>query len=166
MSEEDVMVTEKKSCLLGCLFRLAVFAATVYGALTAAKKVMVRLTRRLEEDNEGNAEKRYLVGLGTREIRVKDEEISDVDVTVVGGCTELDLSEAQLAEEVFVKIRVLGGKVVVKVPAMVRVDLSGKGVVCGFSNMVPTYEDEKLPIIHVDADSAGACLKVVLGEAF
>lgn len=95
---------------------------------------------------------------------MEDEEVSDVDVTVVGGCAELDLSDAELAGEAFVKIRILGGKVVVKVPAMVRVDLSGKGAVCGFSNMVPSYEDENLPIIHVDAESVGACLKVAIVE--
>lgn len=164
MREEVVAVKEKKCCPLGCLFRLAVFAATVYGAFTAAKKVLNRLANRLEEDNEGSDEKRYVVGLGTREICLEDKEVSGVGMTVLGGCAELDLTDAELAGETSVKIRTLGGKVVVKVPAMVRVEFSGKGVLCGFSNMVPSYEDESLPVVYVDADSIGACVKIALGE--
>lgn len=165
MREEVVTVKEEKCCLFRCLFRLAVVAATVYGAYTAVKKVLNRLSIRLEADNEGSDEKRYVVGLGTREVSLEGENVSDVDMTVLGGCAELDLTDAGLAEETFVKLRTLGGKVVVKVPAMVRVDFSGKGVVCGFSNMVPSYENESLPVIHVDAESVGACLKIVLGDA-
>jgi len=165
MREEVVAVKEEKCCLVRCLFRLAVFVATVYGAVTAAKKMLNRLANRLEADNEGNEKKRYLVGMSTREICLEDEGVSEADVTVVGGCAELDLCSAKLAGETFVKIRTLGGKVVVKVPAMVRVEFSGKGVVCGFSNMVPSYEDENLPVVYVDADSIGACLKIVLGDA-
>ena len=162
--EELVAVKEEKHSLFGCLFRLAMFAATVYGAVTAAKQVAARLSRRLEEDNEGREEKRFFVGLSGREICLEDEEGSEVDLTVVGGCAELDLSHAKLADETYVKVCSLGGSVVVKVPAMVRVELDGKGVVCGFSNMVPTYEEESLPMMYVDAESVGACVKVVLGE--
>lgn len=165
MREEGVVAVKEKKCgLFRCLFRLAVVAATVYGAVTAVKKVMNRLANRLEAENEGNGKKRFLVGLSTREICMEDEEVSNIDVTVVGGCAELDLSDAELAEETFVKIRALGGKVVVRVPAMVRVNLEGKGVVCGFSDMVPTYEDESLPLVYVDAEMAGACLKIVLED--
>lgn len=159
-----VVVKEEKSCFFGCLFRVVKVAVVVYGVVTAVKKVMERLTRRIEEDNEDGEYKRYLSFMNTREISLEGETVSEVDMTVVGSCAELDLSDAELDGETFVKIRTLGGKVVMKVPAMVRVDFSGKGVVCGFSNMVPSYEDESLPVIHVDADSIGACLKVVLGE--
>ena len=162
--EEFVAVKEEKHSLFGCLFRLATFAATVYGVITAAKQVMARLSRRLEEDNEGREEKRFFVGLSGREICLEDEAVSCVDLTVAGGSVELDLSDAELADETYVKVRSLGGSVVVKVPAMVRVELEGKGVVCGFSNMVPTYEEESLPVMYVDAESVGACLKIVLGE--
>lgn len=165
MREETFVVEKEEKCsLIGCLFRLATVAVAVYGAVTAAKRVLERLTRRLEEDNEGNEAKRYLVGLGTREICPEEEAVSGVDLTVVGGCAELDLCDAELSEEVFVKVRTLGGNVVIKVPAMVRVEMEGKGVVCGFSNLVPSYENENLPVIYVDAQSVGACLKIVLGE--
>ena len=120
--------------MFGCLFRLATVAVTVYGAVTASKKVLARLSRRMEEDNEGSKQKRYLVGLDTREICLEDENPSDVDITVIGGCAELDLRDVVLSGETFVKVRTLGGKVVVKVPPMVRVALDGKGVFCGFSN--------------------------------
>lgn len=157
-------MSEKKCSLLGCLFRLATVAVAVYGAVTAAKKVMDRLSRRMEEDNEENTQKRYFLGLGTREICLEDEEIAGADLTVVGGCAELDLCDAMLSEETFVKARTLGGKVVIKVPPLVRVELDGKGVICGFSNQVPSYENESLPVVYVNAESLGACLKVVLGE--
>ncbi len=163
---EEAFVAEKeeKGSLIGCLFRLATVAVAVYGAVTAAKKVLARLTRRLEEDNEGNESKRYLVGLGSREICPEEEKLSGVDLTVIGGCAELDLQDAELSGEVFVKVRVLGGKVVIKVPAMVRVDLEGRGAVCGCSNQVPVYENETLPMVYVDAECVGACVKVVLGD--
>lgn len=155
---------EEKCSFIGCLFRLATVAVAVYGAVTAAKNVLVRLSRRMEEDNEENEQKRYLVGLGAREICLEDKEISGVDLTVIGGCAELDLCDAIFSGEIFVKVRALGGKVVMKVPPMVRVALDGKGVFCGFSNQVPFYEDEALPVIYVNADSFGACVKTVLGE--
>lgn len=157
-------MSEKKCSFIGCLFRLVTVAVAVYGAVTAAKKVMDRLSRRMEEDNEENTQKRYFVGLDTREICLEDEEIAGADLTVVGGCAELDLCDAMLSEETFVKVRTLGGKVVIKVPPLVRVELDGKGVICGFSNQVPSYENESLPVVYVNAESLGACLKVVLGE--
>lgn len=165
MREEGfVVVKEKKHCLLGCLFRLVTFAVAVYGTVTALAKIMKRLSRRLEEDNEGSESKRFFSCLTTREICLDDGEASYLDVTAVAACVELDLSEAILPEESFVKVHSLGGKVVIKVPAMTRVELEGKGVVCGFSNMVPGYEDESLPVIYVDAESLGACLKIKIAE--
>lgn len=162
--EEFVTAREKKCSFFGFLFRMATFAVAVYGAVTAAKKILTRLSRRLEEDNEGNESKRYLVGLGMREICLEDEDVSDVDLTVVVGKAELDLCDAELAEETFVKVRTLGGKVLIKVPPMVRVELDGKGVICGFSNQVPSYENESLPKVYVDAESAGACVEVRIGD--
>lgn len=159
-----VVVKEKKHCLFGCLFRLVAFAVAVYGTVTALAKIMRRLSLRLEEDNEGSESKRFFSCLTTREICLEEEEASYLDVTAVAACVELDLSEAILPEESFVKVHSLGGKVVIKVPAMTRVNLEGKGVLCGFSNMVPAYEDETLPVIYVDAESLGACVKIKVGE--
>lgn len=162
--DEFVVVKEKERSLFACLFRLATFAVAVYGAITAAKKIATRLSRRLEEDNEGSESKRFFAGLTNREICLEDEEVSYLDVMAVAACVELDLSTANLSEETFVKVHSLGGKVVVKVPAMTRVELEGKGVMCGFSDMVPNYEDESLPVIYVDAESLGACLKIKLAD--
>lgn len=164
MREERVAAArEEKCCLFRCLFRLAVVAATVYGAVTAAKSVMARLANRLEADNEGNEKKRYFFGM-TRKTVCPEASVSKVDMTVVAACAELNLCEADLSEETFVKVRTLGGRVVIKVPTMVRVRLEEKGVICGFSDMVPNYEDESLPVVYVDAESAVACLKIVIGE--
>lgn len=160
MKEEVVVVKEEKCSFIGGLFRLATFAVAVYGAVMAAKKVLTRLTTRLEEDNEGNESKRFLSCLGSREICLEEEEVSGIEVIAAGSFTELDLSEAIFSDETFVKVRTLGGKTIIKVPPMVRVKLEGKGVLCGFSNMVPSYEDESLPIVYVSAESIGACVKI------
>ena len=165
MREEGfVVVKEEKRCLLSCLFRLVAFAVAVYGAVTALAKVAKRLSRRLEEDNEGSESKRFFSCLTAREICLEDEAASYLDVTAIAACVELDLCEAILPEETFIKVHSLGGKVVIKVPAMTRVELEGKGVLCGFSNMVPGYEDESLPVIYVDAESLGACLKIKIAD--
>ena len=164
MRGEVMTGNEKKHSLIGCLFRLATVAVAVYGAVTAAKQVMARLSRRLEEENEGTKEKRFFTGLKTREICLEDEAVSALDMTVIAACVEVDLSDAVLSGETFVKVRSLGGNVLLKVPAMVRVVLDGKGVVGGFSNQVPNYEDESLPVIYVNAESIGACLKIKIGE--
>jgi len=167
MSGEGIVVVKeekKENGLLESLFRLAMFAITVYGAVTALAKVMVRLANRLEEDNEGNEKKRFFTCLGKRTICLEDEAISEIDVTVVAAGVEIDLSDADLSEETFLKVCTLGGNVVIRVPAMVRVNMEGKGAACGFSNMVPTYEDESLPVVYVDAESVGACLKIKIGE--
>ena len=159
-----VAVKEKKHGLFRCLFRLVTFAVAVYGTLTALAKIMKRLSRRLEEDNVGSESKRFFSCLTTREIGLEDEEVTYLDVTAVAACVDLDLSEAILSEESFVKVRSLGGNVVIKVPVMTRVNLEGKGVLCGFSNMAPAYEDESLPVIYVDAESLGACVKIKIAE--
>lgn len=164
MKDEVVVVKEKKCSLIGSLFRLATFAVAVYGAVMAAKKVLTRLATRLEEDNEGNESKRFLSCLGLREICLEGEEVSGVEVITAASSTELDLSEAILSDETFVKVRALGGKIVIKVPPMVRVKLEGKGVLCGFFDMVPSYEDESFPVVFVDAESIGACVKIKIGE--
>ena len=164
MREEVVTGNEKKYSLIGCLFRLVTVAVAVYGAVTVAKQIMTRLSKRLEEDNEGTEKKRFFTGLRNREICLEDETVSGVDVTVIAASVEVDLSDAVLSEETFVKIRTLGGNVVLKVPAMVRVVLDEKGVVCGFSNLVPNYEDESLPTIYVDAESVGACVKIKISD--
>ena len=160
MKEEVVVVKEEKCSFIGGLFRLATFAVAVYGAVMAAKKVLTHLATRLEEDNEGNESKRFLSCLGSREICLEEEEVSGIEVIAAGSFTELDLSEAIFSDETFVKVRTLGGKTIIKVPPMVRVKLEGKGVLCGFSNMVPSYENESLPIVYVSAESIGACVKI------
>lgn len=162
MAEEFVTEKEKKGSLIGSLFRLAVFAMTVYGMYTAAKKVTAQLARRLEEDNEGSEEKRFFTCLRSRYIY--PEESSELDVTTVASCVEVDLCGMELPDEMSVKLRTFGGQVVVKVPTMVRVEVTGRGRVCSLSSMVPNYENPDLPVIYVDADSMVANVKIEIGE--
>ena len=153
MRKEAVEVKEKKCCLLGSLFRVAMFAATVYGAVTAAKKVMARLSRRLEEDNEGNAKKRYLSFMNGKNICFDGEKVSDIEVNALASGVELDLTEATLSEDMTVCVRTLLSGVVIKVPPMVRVAAEDTDVLSGFMNAVPNYEEEELPVIHIKVRS-------------
>ena len=161
--EEGLVVKKDKGSLMGSLFRLAVFAMTVYGMYTAAKKVTARLARRLEEDNEEREEKRFFTCLRAREI-CPEGELSELDVTTVAACVDVDLSDAKLAGETLMKVRTLGGMVEIKVPAMVRVELTGRGRMCSCSSRVPSYEDTSLPVIYVDVESLVANVKIELVE--
>lgn len=161
MREEGlVVVKEEKRCFLGCLFRLVKVAAVIYGTVVAVKKVMERLTRRLEEDNEGSESKRYLSFMNGRTISFDEEPISEVEVNAIASGVELDLSEAELSEYTEVCVRALLGGVVVKVPTMVRVEVDDTDVMSGFMNLVPQYESEELPVIHVKVQSLLSCVKV------
>lgn len=163
MSGEKLLEVKEKRTFFGSLFRLAVFAMTVYGMYTAAKKVTAQLARRLEEDNEGSGEKRFFTCLRGREI-CPEGEVSELDVTTVASCVEVDLCGMELPDEMSVKLRTFGGQVVVKVPTMVRVEVTGRGHVCSLSSMVPNYENPDLPVIYVDADSMVANVKIEIGE--
>ncbi len=160
MRDEVVAVKEEKCCLFRCLFRLAVFAATVYGAVTAAKKVMNRLANRLEVDNEGNEKKRYLSFLNGRTVAFDEETVSDIEVNALASGVEIDLTEAELSEYTEVCVRSVLSGVVVKVPPMVRVEADDADVLSGFMNLVPNYEEEDLPVIHVKVQSLLSGVKV------
>ena len=93
MREEGIVVVkEEKKSFLGKLFRLAMFAVAVYGAVTAAKKAMTRLSRRLEEENEGNEKKRFLTFLNGRTVSLADETVAEIEMNTVASGVELDLS--------------------------------------------------------------------------
>lgn len=163
MSGEDVITgkeSKKKTSFLGKVFRLAMFAATVYGAVMAFVRAMRRLTNRMEEDNEGNEKKRYMNFMNGRNIRFNGEVLSAVEVNAIAGGVELDLTEAELLEDMSVCVRALLSGVVVKVPPMVRVEVEDTKVLSGFVNLVPNYEKETLPVIHLEVQSLLSGVKV------
>lgn len=161
MREEGVTaVKEEKCCLFRCLFRLAVVAATVYGAVTAAKKVMNRLANRLEADNEGNEKKRYLSFLNGKTVAFDGEAVNGLEVNAVASGVELDLTKAELSEYTEVCVRTMLSGVVIKVPPMVRVDVDDTDVLSGFMNLVPNYEEENLPVIHIKVQSLLSGVKI------
>ncbi len=145
---------EKKSrTLIGCLARMVLFAVTVYGAIKALTRVMGQLTNRLEEDNEGNEKKRYLSFMNGRKLRVREEKLSDMEAYAVAAGLEVDLTEAELTGDARACVRALGSGVVIKVPSMVRVEVENSSVLSGFVNLVPEYENEKLPVLHLTVQS-------------
>ena len=162
MREEGLVVVkeEKKSCFIGCLFRLVTVAVAVYGAVMAVKKVMTRLSDRLEADNETSERKRFLSFLNGRTISLDEEPVSGIEINTVASGVELDLTEAELSEYTEVCVRTVLGGVVVKVPPMVRVEVDDTDVMSGFMNLVPQYESEELPVIHVKVQSLLSCVKV------
>lgn len=163
MNGEGIVVVKeekKEKSLIGRLFRLAMFAVAVYGAVTALARVMLRLANRLEEDNEGSEKKRYLNFMNGRNLRFAGEKLSDVEVNAVAGGVELDLTEAELSEETCVCVRAFMSGVVVKVPAMVRVEVDDTDVLSGFVNLVPNYEKEDLPVIYLKVQSLLSGVKV------
>lgn len=162
--EEIVVVKEEKKSLFGRLFRLVMFAVTVYGAVTAAAKVMLRLSNRLEEDNEESGKKRYLNFMNGRNIRFANEKVSDVEINAAAGGVELDLTEAELARETTVFVRAFMSGIVVKVPPMVRVEAETSDVMSGFINMVPNYENKDLPVIHLTARSIMSGIRVEMKQ--
>lgn len=163
MNGEGVVVVKevsKEKSLLGKLFRLVMFAVAVYGAVTALAKVMVRLANRLEEDNEGNEKKRYLNFMNGRNIRFDGEKVLNVEVNAIASGVEIDLTEAEISEDTEVCVRALMSGVVVKVPPMVRVEVEDTDVLSGFMNLVPNYENENLPVLHVTVQSLLSGVKV------
>lgn len=156
MSGDGIVVVNegrKEKSLLGRLFRLAMFAVVVYGAVTAVARVMLRLANRMEEDNDGSETKRYLNFMNGRNIRFQGEKLSEVEVNAVAGGVELDLTESELSEETDVLVRAFMSGVVVKVPPMVRVEVDDTDVLSGFMNLVPNYEHENLPVLRLKVQS-------------
>lgn len=161
MNQEGIVVVkEEKKSLFGRLFRLVLFAVAVYGTLTAAAKTMLRLANRLEEDNEGNEKKRYLNFMNGRNIRFAGEKVSAVEINAAAGGVELDLTEAELAQETTVSVRALMSGIVVKVPPLVRVEVKTADILSGFVNMMPNYENKDLPVIYLTAQSIMSGIRV------
>ncbi len=161
MREEGLVVVKEEKCsLFGRLFRLVTVAVAIYGAVMAVKKVMTRLSNRLEADNETSERKRYLSFLNGRTISFDEEPVSGVEVNVVASGVELDLTEAELSDYTELCVRSLLGGVVVKVPPMVRVEVDDTDVLSGFMNLVPQYENEELPVVYVKVQSLLSAVKV------
>lgn len=163
MREDGVVVVKeekKERSFFGKLFRFAMFVVAVYGAITAVKGFMNRLAKKLEEENEGSESKRYLRFLTGEGVSLEEEEVTALELNVIAGGQELDLSEAILSEETFVTVRALLSGVVVKVPPMVRVEVDDTDVLSGFMNLVPKYEREDLPVLYLRVQSLLSGVKV------
>lgn len=144
-------ITKKKKCPVKRMFRLVKFGLAVYGAITAMKKIVARLTCRLEEDNEIKERKRFLSAFKKREIDLEGESFEELEIYAAGSVTEVDLSEAVISGDVQVSVYSAVSKVFLKVPPMVRVELEQATGVYGFKNLVPAYETEEIPVVRINA---------------
>ena len=143
--------TGKKGFFAGVL-KVACVVAAVYAAMMASGRFVAKRCRELEEKNAGQKNKRYLAVMNGHMIKIS-EPVERISVrTYLGGVT-LDLTEAELERDTQINITGLMSGVMIKVPPMVRVELTGTNILSGFANMVPNYESEGLPVVTVYAES-------------
>ena len=147
------MEETKKQGVFGTLCKIAFWIAAVYAALTAVGKLVAKKARELEEKNAGQKKKSYLTVMNGQLVKIGNEEIEEITLRAYLGGVTIDLTEAEFAKETQINITGVISGVAIKVPPMVRVQLTGTNVLSGFANMVPNYEAEDLPVVTVYAQS-------------
>ena len=126
--------------------------AIMYSAGVAVKTYLSKKAGKLEQENQGQKEKKYLCFMDGKGIKVKEEEVEKIEIDACMGGVTLDLTEAYIARDVELKVKAVMSGIEIKVPPMVHVVLEGTNVMSGFSNMVPIYEKEEIPTISVFAE--------------
>ena len=147
------MEETKKQGVFGTLCKIAFWIAAVYAALTAVGKLVAKKAQELEEKNAGQKKKSYLTVMNGQLVKIGNEEIEEITLRSYLGGVTIDLTEAEFAKETQINITGVISGVAIKVPPMVRVQLTGTNVLSGFANMVPNYEAEDLPVVTVYAQS-------------
>ena len=143
---------EKKNGIMGNLCKLALVIGGIYAAMLAVGRFVAKKAQELECKNEGMPEKNYLAVMNGQMIKIGREPLEKITLRSYLGGVTFDLTEAEFTEETEIIITGLMSGVVVKVPPMVRVKLEGTNILSGFANMVPEYETEGLPLVHVHAE--------------
>lgn len=140
--------------------------AAAYGVVQMIATLMMREGKRLERNNKGKKDKRYLSFMNGSSQKLKDEQVKSIDVTSIMGGMELDLTGAELAPETKIHARCLMSGLVIKVPPMVEVRDDARSIMSGVANMVPQYHKEGLPVIRVNVECvmSGVSIKVVCEE--
>lgn len=150
---DELQNTTQKSRFCAAVKVVAVIAA-VYGAFIAIGRYMAKKSSELDAQNVGQKVKKYLAFMNGRNIKVGNEEIEEIDIRSYMGGVELDLTEAYITQDMDIKIHSVMSGVNIKVPPMVRVNVSDSvNVMGGVANLVPNYETEELPTIFVSVEN-------------
>lgn len=154
---------EKKTCLFVKLFRLFIFIMVIRGIILTAKEISKKLTKKMDEENEGKQRKCFPCVFSGKQISFRGEEVPDMEIDCALGGVDIDLTGATLKDTTDITIRTALGGVNIKVPPMVRVKLFSKNLASGVANMVPEYESEDLPVVNINAQAlmSGISVKVV-----
>lgn len=151
--EELQNIVKQKSGLKTAVKVIAVIAA-VYGAFVALGRYMAKKSSELDQQNIGQKVKKYLAFMNGRNIKIGNEQIEEISIRSYMGGVELDLTEAYITQDIDIKINSVMSGVNIKVPPMVRVNMSDSiNIMGGFANLVPNYETEELPTIFVSVEN-------------
>ena len=165
--KKDMVSVESKPAGKGRkIFRRVVNVLFVLAAIEQAIKCYAayrkRKARKKEEGNEDSDDKTYEVFMSGRSIRIEDGKFAGAKIHSFFGGVNLDLSQAQIEEDVFIHIQSVCGGIDIKVPNGVNVRCDAKYMLFGgFSNLVPDYEGEGVHTVFVEANltCSGLCIR-------
>ena len=151
---EELQNTMTQRSRFGTAVKVIAMIAAVYGAFVAIGRYMAKKSSELDEQNIGQKVKKYLAFMNGRNIKIGNEQIEEVNIRSYMGGVELDLTEAYITQDMDIKIHSVMSGVNIKVPPMVRVNVSDSvNVMGGIANLVPKYENEELPTIFVSVEN-------------
>lgn len=151
---EELQNTMTQRSRFGAAVKVIAAIAAVYSAFVTVGRYMAKKSSELDEQNIGQKVKKYLAFMNGRNIKIGNEQIEEVNIRSYMGGVELDLTEAYITQDMDIKIHSVMSGVNIKVPPMVRVNVSDSvNVMGGIANLVPKYENEELPTIFVSVEN-------------
>lgn len=151
---EELQNTVKQKGSLKTAVKVIAVLAAAYGVFVALGRYMAKKSRELDEQNIGQRVKKYLAFMNGRNIKIGNEQIEEINIRSYMGGVELDLTEAYITQDIDIKIHSVMSGINIKVPPMVRVNMSDSiNIMGGFANLVPNYETEELPTIFVSIEN-------------
>lgn len=148
MEEESKLYMEEKEPKIYLLFRLAKALITIYGAVIAAKKFVERIGKKFEEENKKGGLKRHVLFLDGKTVKVEDE-VTDLELYTALSGVIVDLTAATFSGESTLTIYGLASGISVKLPPMVRVESDSMQLIGGYADLIPSYEDQSLPVLKL-----------------
>ena len=118
--------------------------------LVLTSKYMSKKSKELESKNKGQKIKKYQICMDGKQVKISEEEVEEISVQCCMSGFVLDLTKAYIASDVTIKVQSLMSGVKIIVPPMVQVVYENSvNIMGGMANLVPTYEKEELPTIHI-----------------
>lgn len=148
MEEEERLYLEEKERKVHRLVRLAKALLAVYGALIAVKKLVERIGKKFEEENQKGGVKRHILFLDGKTVKVEGP-VTELELFTGLSGVVVDLTAAQFSKEASLTVYGLMSGISIKLPPMVRVECDSAELFSGYANLVPSYEDETLPVFRL-----------------